>query len=69
MKLIWYSLSLIEYIPSGVYMIKCHSVPESQYHIYNQNSHSQKLDPQSASSYLSGMHFQAEPDSKKNKIC
>ena len=26
-RLIWYSLPLVEYIPSGVYMIKCHSVP------------------------------------------
>ena len=26
-RLIWYSLSLVEYIPSEVYMIKCHSVP------------------------------------------
>src|SRR4051794_7284328 len=27
-RLIWYSLLLVEYvIPSGVYMIKCHSVP------------------------------------------
>src|ERR1044071_4377700 len=26
-RLIWYSLPLVEYIPSGVYMIKYHSVP------------------------------------------
>ena len=26
-RLIWYSLPLVEYIPSGVYMIKCHSIP------------------------------------------
>src|SRR3954452_18006120 len=26
-RLIWYSLPLVEYIPSGVYMIKCHSMP------------------------------------------
>ena len=26
-RLIWYSLPLVEYIPSGVYMIKCYSVP------------------------------------------
>src|SRR4051794_270250 len=26
-RLIWYLLPLVEYILSGVYMIKCHSVP------------------------------------------
>src|SRR3954451_17060180 len=26
-RLIWYSLPLVEYIPSGVYMIKCHFAP------------------------------------------
>src|ERR1043165_9962706 len=63
-RLIWYLLPLVKYIPSGVYMIKCHSVPVVTIP-YSRNSHSRMLDPQSVSFYLSEMRFRAVLDSKR----
>src|SRR5436853_4933682 len=61
-RLIWYSLPLVEYI----YIIRSiyDKMPLCIYShntIYNQNSHFQRLDLQSASSYLSEMHSQIAP--------
>ena len=59
-RLIWYSLPLVEYN----YTIRS-IYDKMPLRTCGQNSHSQMLDPQFVFLYLFGTHFQVTPDSKK----